>query len=665
MTIEDTFISVYTDNNQILRYDYDFNIVSSHQLNTIQANNFKSNALISIENSYFLSGTTEKPMFNGSNFLSNKDFLIRKTNTNQEVLAYTFSGIGTSNIYQLGGVVVRDTAYAFTVYERLGPSNYSPGGTIAPSQKHFLTYDKNLNLLEDLSVPDDEILYTNYETKKLEGIYNNGDQYKYKVNTDTTKVSLYKNNNLIWERNINIAYPEVINNCEISKKGDFLISSAVDGYVTGRLRRLSLNNSLDVKDFSDVLDQIIPMANNWLFLIDNTGSIKILSDRLNIINTSSIPYGSSSNGLFLKEKNNHLILHPYGTDKIYVYNQFGEKQENLYHSININPNSSIIEYDDNYLISINQIGAGIYLHPEYSWQRAIIKKYNLDISNTIPDLSSFDDDGDGVPNSVDECRNTDNGNIVDANGCSVDQIINIAPTDIKVIVNDSTCPEKSNGAVNISFEKDYTYKVTLIGDDENKTFESINHSSGLEISDLPSGTYKICITVAESDFFKQCYNIKIKAPEALRATKISSNNNEAVYKVSGSKFYIVTVNNEEFEYSFNTIDKQEIKINLINGANSIEIKTSKVCQGTLNKSIINGEITLYPVPVNEYLNIAGISENKAKVIVSSLAGTEVLSTNIEVKDGIALLSMNKISAGSYIVTVITSTKIINTKILKK
>ncbi|WP_417872086.1 immunoglobulin domain-containing protein [Winogradskyella sp.] len=280
--------------------------------------------------------------------------------------------------------------------------------------------------------------------------------------------------------------------------------------------------------------------------------------------------------------------------------------------------------------------------------------------------SQLDDDNDGVFNNFDKCPNTSEGSVVDANGCAQYQLIDIVPRDIQVMVSSTTCPDKSNGIVNLSFKKDYTYKVILVGQGViNKTFDNVNYTSGLEITGLPVGSYEICVTASELPSFSQCYNVLVSAPAALKVSQTSLKGTSLTYQVSGSENYKVTVNNKEYLYTFKDAGEREITVNLNNGNNSVEITTNKPCQGVYNKSVTVKSVTLYPIPVANYLNISGITDNTAMVTVRSLEGATVLSAKLDVNNGVARLPMDTLATGMYLVTVTTSTQTVNTKIFKK
>ena len=192
-TITESKISILTDQNKIVSFDYDFNNIDEVQLNNIDTYNFEINNLLVTDSNYFLSGYTEDVNYSGSVLISEIDMLIKKADNSNELNSYRFSGKGTSKIFTRKEVVVSDTAYAFAITEKLGPDNFSIG-SVAPQQQRFLTLEKSdLTILEDQIVPLDQILYTTYYPKDLTTPYTeNGDLYEYVISTDTTNISLHR-----------------------------------------------------------------------------------------------------------------------------------------------------------------------------------------------------------------------------------------------------------------------------------------------------------------------------------------------------------------------------------------------------------------------------------------------------------------------------------------
>ena len=240
-TITESKISILTDQNKIVSFDYDFNNIDEVQLNNIDTYNFEINNLLVTDSNYFLSGYTEDVNYSGSVLISEIDMLIKKADNSNELNSYRFSGKGTSKIFTRKEVVVSDTAYAFAITEKLGPDNFSIG-SVANQQQRFLTLEKSdLTILEDQIVPLDEILYTTYYPKDLTTPYTeNGDLYEYVISTDTTNISLHKNNVLEWSRDLDlyidpsnddpfISDDEMIFDWKVNKKGDFFLSTYIYG----------------------------------------------------------------------------------------------------------------------------------------------------------------------------------------------------------------------------------------------------------------------------------------------------------------------------------------------------------------------------------------------------------------------------------------------------
>lgn len=435
-TINNNKIYVLTDNNQIINFDFDFNILNQIQLNNINTNKFTPNDIINIDSNFYLSGQTEDPPYNGNVFNSEIDMLIKKTDGNNEIKSYTFSGLGTSKVFFENELVVRDTAYAFAITEKIGPiSNYP--GSVSKEQQHFVTIDKDLNVLEDLSVETNDILYTTYYPKSLETKFeaSNGDEFKYIIKSDTTQVSLYKNDLLEWSRDLDlyvdpnsdgiIDESEIIFDWKVNKKGDFLLTSHIYQTQQCTLHKYSLENDYNSLQFDKLMLTVMPLTNNWLFTINDSGYITIYSDRLTIINEIANPIDSNlyAFSFFIKEKNNQILFNKYGDNIIKTFNQFGELQTN-YFSIPENLTYPLKEYDNNFLIIMKKIGASIAQSPEYGWSRERIIKYDLDMTNTFPDISYGDDDGDGISNDIDECRNTSSNDQANQYGCSQSQVLN-------------------------------------------------------------------------------------------------------------------------------------------------------------------------------------------------------------------------------------------------
>ncbi|CAM1370093.1 T9SS type A sorting domain-containing protein [Tenacibaculum xiamenense] len=435
-------VSILTDGNKIINYDHNFDVLDNIQLNQIATSEFQIIDLLKTEEETFLSGFTKDINYSGSVLISETDMLIKKANHSDELTSYRYSGKGTSKVFMRNELVVRDTAYAFAVTEATGPDNFGPGGSISPRQQRFVTLNKSdLSILEDKIVPTDEILYTPIYPKDLSTsfISNNGDNYIYEISSDTTNISLFKNNVFQWSRDLNLYEDpngdgitnddELIMDWKVNNKGDFLLSTYIYGLNEFTIHKFSLNNEYLSLELNQLIPIIQPFTNNWIFTMNYQGEIVIYSDRLTVINSPDSEYRNI--GIFsfyVKEKNNQLLFHNYRDQYIYVFNKFGEMLPNYFEiNTSISLDSDVnVEYDDQYLLTLESVGSSLYLNPEYAWQRAILKKFDLDVTDSFDEISLDDDDQDGVPNNIDECRNTPSNETPDQYGCSQSQVLSIS-----------------------------------------------------------------------------------------------------------------------------------------------------------------------------------------------------------------------------------------------
>ncbi|MBQ4818722.1 immunoglobulin domain-containing protein [Aquimarina sp. MMG016] len=306
--------------------------------------------------------------------------------------------------------------------------------------------------------------------------------------------------------------------------------------------------------------------------------------------------------------------------------------------------------------------------------------YDCVITNTVvTDLSLLkeittlqiligDSDNDGVTNDIDICPNTSAGEIVDANGCSLDQALDIDNNDIQVIVTSTSCPGVPNGEVTISFEKDYTYTVTLTGNGENRTENNVSFSQDLILDNLAVGNYEVCITVPAFTNFEQCYTVVVEAPESLKTSeaKVDYDSKKATIEVSGSIYYKVLVNDNMYEFGFGDTGIKQVAITLENGLNNISVETDKICQGKFSETIMVNDLNIYPIPASDYLNIAGLGNFKnTEILITDITGNVVLSSSPKETETQIQLSISNLATGMYLVHITTSTQTITTKIYKK
>jgi hypothetical protein len=284
--------------------------------------------------------------------------------------------------------------------------------------------------------------------------------------------------------------------------------------------------------------------------------------------------------------------------------------------------------------------------------------------------SELDDDNDGVMNDMDTCPNTPAGVTVDSQGCTTNQTSepNISNNGIQIKVTSTTCADTENGEISVSFDQDYSYTVRITATLLDNAFDNVNATSGLVRSDLPAGTYTVCVTIPEFQNFERCSVVKIETPEDFTTGKIVLNSNKRIGKmtVSGSKDYILKVNDNEFRYSFNNTNSREISFELEDGLNTVIAKTDKECQGTYEESVLLNVVRTYPNPVVDKTNIVGIqNSDEAAITVSNMSGSILKRITKPINNASISFSMQDLAPGVYLVHIISAKQDVQTKIVKK
>ena len=278
----------------------------------------------------------------------------------------------------------------------------------------------------------------------------------------------------------------------------------------------------------------------------------------------------------------------------------------------------------------------------------------------IGDACDDDDDNDGVLDADDQCPETAAGVTVNAEGCN---LFVLPANNFQVQTASETCRGSNNGKISISAVAIHNYIVTIEGNGSSQMFEFTNT---IEIPDLSSGNYIVCITVKDipETEFKRCYNLVITEPADLTVLSRVSNNNKSInLSLKNGNQYVIYLNEEIIRTT-----QSEITLNLKEGANSLIVKTDKDCQGVYERTIMVSENLLaYPNPFKNYLNVnVGITSSKLVVSkVYDLTGKLIQYRHLPVNNGTVIINGAHFKSGTYIINVETAERNSNIKIIKK
>ena len=286
-----------------------------------------------------------------------------------------------------------------------------------------------------------------------------------------------------------------------------------------------------------------------------------------------------------------------------------------------------------------------------------------------PDQSDSDGDGvgdvtddadhDGVWNPFDECNETPYNTLVDAKGCAIFWL----PPNAFTISKAEKCIDENSIKIDFS-SSNHQYNVAINGVQINST--PID-SDQLEIPELSSGSYAVCITVEgkSADLFERCYTVNIDTQNPLSVSAKKSNQNKTVeYSLKGGKVYTITQNGISFQTT-----ESRVSLTLAEGYNEVKITTGIECQGIFEESYFNSsEVLFSPVPFNESLSIfVGGNDRNLVIDVYTSNGRLISSEEHTLNTSSRIIKMNTsyLGQGSYVIKIKGATTLISELIIKE
>ncbi|MDA9157012.1 BspA family leucine-rich repeat surface protein [Flavobacteriaceae bacterium] len=205
---------------------------------------------------------------------------------------------------------------------------------------------------------------------------------------------------------------------------------------------------------------------------------------------------------------------------------------------------------------------------------------------------SDDFDHDGVWNPFDTCPDTPLGEIVDSNGC----LIYYIPSSNFSISKTEKCA--GTNSINIEVvDTSITYNVSVSGA---ATLSDSFSSSSWSLDNLSAGVYSICITVegVSSAEFERCFEVTISEPDPLIVNSMFNKNDQTItFGLNGGVSYDITHNGITTQTT-----KNSYTVSLAKGLNRISISTGIECQGLFENTYLNSyEVKYAPNPFSSEL----------------------------------------------------------------
>ena len=262
------------------------------------------------------------------------------------------------------------------------------------------------------------------------------------------------------------------------------------------------------------------------------------------------------------------------------------------------------------------------------------------------------DDLDLIPNVTDNCPLIANQDQADADAdgrgdlCDVDTFNNFTLSKI-----DETCISRNNGAIQISATAFADYIVQVTGPNGFSNGYAFTTNT-LNIPNLGSGDYLICIGVDDDPSFERCFTASIEEPEPLQVTSFVNEIDLSLsLSLKGASRYNITINDQETRIQ----SKSQINLPLRKGLNTIEVTTGLSCQGSFKKEIyIATDSVLYPNPVQEqaYVLIGGTAST-IQYMIYDIQANILLDKKVQLEgsDRKVPINMSLLPSGNYLLKV--------------
>jgi len=230
----------------------------------------------------------------------------------------------------------------------------------------------------------------------------------------------------------------------------------------------------------------------------------------------------------------------------------------------------------------------------------------------------------------------------------------VPANNFRIAVTGETCLDKGNGKIGIIAIENNTYNATI----DDNTYPFVDNA--LTIENLASGSYTMCISVANQDF-ESCFAIEVAQGETLKAAAKIIVNKIQVEIEQGTAPYTVYLNEKVVLETYDSA----LEIEGIHYGDRLEIKTGIACEGSFTKTVATiGTVTALPNPTNGSFEIGLATEEKEVVVSIYNLKSKLLSRKpYPVNSGKIQLNLEGAPSGLYLVKV-NAEETITLKIVK-
>lgn len=599
-------IAIQLEDKSINLYNTDFEFIKKISLNTGGAINHIPLKIFNVNGNTFVAAQREASLYEDSDFLGQRDFNLQKISPFGEIKDFTFSGSGTSKTWINWIQKNENDDYIVHITDKLGPDNLNIGGSRSKEYSYNYIYGSDLiqkSVFENVS----RVSWQHAPTDQVEAFGLNGSQYQYIYNSGSKTFILEKNGEILWSNQWKEDGSPYLYDFKVNSKGSLILRNSFN-----KIIKLSLEGNFSHIQYpSGQINVLKVLDNDWIFTHADKAML-VFSPDLELISEKESYNGNTYDhryytpsfqvGSRILFSRGSILSTDYNMHEMHIYDQYGNL-ENIY-NFHGNLRERYAFLDGNDLVVLTTDGA--HIDHGFSWDVAVINKYENFVGNVLKDNSQEDDDDDGVQNLYDYCENTPKGNPVNEHGCNLYDIDNL---NFAIKTVGETCFNKKDGQVIITADQALHYNAVLVSD-ENGIINQ-NFDNEILFDGLTGGNYEVCITADEIFGFERCFDIYVRPVEQLYVeSELSDKNNSVTLNLKGGSVYIIQVNDETFATSSSSID-----IPLKSHFNKITVKTAKDCQGIFEEVLIQSyKSSAYPNPTRDGIFQLFLGNNASKQI---------------------------------------------------
>ncbi|WP_010133961.1 T9SS type A sorting domain-containing protein [Ochrovirga pacifica] len=225
-----------------------------------------------------------------------------------------------------------------------------------------------------------------------------------------------------------------------------------------------------------------------------------------------------------------------------------------------------------------------------------------------------------------------------------------------------SCPESSNGEIEIQSNLSETVKVHIQGNQLDKEYTL---SKNISVANLAAGSYWVTVTSSDALTVLGTYKVAIIEPTSLNVSyTIDKINQQVTLHLSGGTSYSVVLNDKVIHTK-----RTEVTLPLQASKNHLMVTTNQECLGMFEENIVmNSTMFLVQTVVNDMIEVyipSATHQEKVALSLYNSLGVQLLSDTTLIKNGKLEIDSTTLPSGIFLLNVKTAREQWQAKVIKR